>query len=469
MAENYFGITDTGRQRENNEDTFIASSIVKDRFIAAGVIDGVGGYKGGEVAADIAKHALLDYFKKTAVDVVSMLGQAILSANQKILIEKQKVAANNKMACVLTVVLVEKKANKFYYAHVGDTRLYLFRDNSLVKLTRDHSFVGLLEDTGRLNEEAAMTHPKRNEINKALGFEAPIVNVAEYIETGESPFLPGDLLLLCSDGLTDMINKADITAILSQEKTLEEKGKELIDAANDAGGKDNITVVLVQNDRTPVKYAATKSGLLKKNKINDEENLGIEKNESNNPLKKSYSKNLLIFFLSLIALLSAGAFLWERYWKPAQQNISNEEILTGAKVYDQTFQDTINNSTEFKLLLSDSLFGSKIFLQDTVFINKDSIQISGDINTTITSDTSSEKRLALYISPSVKYVLFNNLTIQNANIIINAQNMDVLHFQEVQFKDAQLFIVNSFQNASFSGSIKDIDVAVKDSSEKVNQ
>lgn len=113
MAENYFGITDTGRQRENNEDTFIASSILKDRFIAAGVIDGVGGYKGGEVAADIAKHAILDYFKKTAVDVVSMLGQAILSANQKILIEKQKVAANNKMACVLTVVLVEKKLINF--------------------------------------------------------------------------------------------------------------------------------------------------------------------------------------------------------------------------------------------------------------------------------------------------------------------------------------------------------------------
>lgn len=78
------------------------------------------------------------------------------------------------------------------------------------------------------------------------------------------PFLPGDLLLLCSDGLTDMINKADITAILSQEKTLEDKGKQLIDAANAAGGKDNITVVLVQNDRTPVKYTATKSGRVKK-------------------------------------------------------------------------------------------------------------------------------------------------------------------------------------------------------------
>ncbi len=469
MAENYFGITDTGRQRENNEDTFIASSDVKDRFIVAGVIDGVGGYKGGEVAADIAKHAILDYLKKTPTHGVSMLGEALLSANQKILIEKQKVAANSKMACVLTVVLIEKKANKFYYAHVGDTRLYLFRDNSLIKITRDHSFVGLLEDTGRLNEEAAMTHPKRNEINKALGFEAPIVNVAEYFETGESPFLPGDLLLLCSDGLTDMVNKAGITAILSQERTLEEKGKGLIDAANNAGGKDNITVVLVQNDRTPVAYTAAKSGRIKKNKNNDQENPDIGNKESNNPSKKNYSKNLIIFLLSLIALFSAAAFLWDRYWKPAPQTISNEEFLTGAKVYDQTFQDTINNSPEFKLILSDSLFGSKIYLQDTVFIQKDSIQISGDINTTITSDTSSGKRIALYISPSVKYVLFNNLNIQNANIIINAQNMDVLHFQEVHFKDAHLFIINSFQNASFSGSIKDIDVAVKDSSEKVNQ
>ena len=119
------------------------------------------------------------------------------------------------MACVLTLVLADVEENKFYYAHVGDTRLYLLRDNSLVKVSNDHSFVGFLEDNGRLTEEAAMRHPKRNEINKALGFDEEQLLQPDYIETAESPFLPSDILLLCSDGLSDMINQKTITSILT--------------------------------------------------------------------------------------------------------------------------------------------------------------------------------------------------------------------------------------------------------------
>lgn len=161
------------------------------------------------------------------------------------------------MACVLTVALADISNNKFYYCHVGDTRLYLFRDNSLVKITRDHSFVGFLEDSGRLSEEAAMRHPKRNEINKALGFDASI-RAEDYIETGESPFLPGDTILLCSDGLSDMVGNSAMTAVLNTGKSLSVKAKALVDAANEAGGKDNITVVLVQNNKSPLKQTATK-------------------------------------------------------------------------------------------------------------------------------------------------------------------------------------------------------------------
>jgi serine/threonine protein phosphatase PrpC len=470
MGENYFGITDIGKHRQNNEDTFIANTILNNRFIAACVIDGVGGYEGGEVAADIAKHALLDHFKNPIPDTITMLRQALLSANQNILIEKQKVTGNNKMACVLTVVLVENKANKFYYAHVGDTRLYLFRDNSLVKITMDHSFVGLLEDSGRLDEEAAMTHPKRNEINKALGFEAPIVNATEYFETGESPFLPGDLLLLCSDGLTDMIDKSAITAILSLNKSLEEKGKALIDAANNTGGKDNITVVLVQNNLTSANHLATKRGRTKNpQKVNETE---TENNSIDFSSEKSKPKNQgLIFFLALVALLSTAAFLWQYFKKDKTNNIANSaNVIPGSnKVYDQSFQDTINNSPGTVLLLTDSLFGSNIFIQDTVFINKDSIHITGGINSIITADTLAKKAVPLVISPSVKYLLFENLHIRNTDIIINAQNLDVLSFKDVQFTNAHLVIINQFKNGSFSGSIKDMGVADKDSSENLNQ
>jgi len=161
--------------------------------------------------------------------------------------------------------LILRETN-FNYAHVGDTRLYLFRDNSLVKVTHDHSFVGFLEDSGRLSEEAAMQHPKRNEINKALGFDEEKFLEPDYIETGESPFLPGDILLLCSDGLSDMLNSRTIIGILSSPQNIKEKSKELINAANKAGGKDNITVVLLQNNKPPIQQEATKPLLIKKNR-----------------------------------------------------------------------------------------------------------------------------------------------------------------------------------------------------------
>ncbi len=155
------------------------------------------------------------------------------------------------MACVLTCVVADIKNNKLWYSHVGDTRIYLLRDHSLVKISTDHSAIGFLEESGRLSEEEAMRHPRRNEINKALGFEEDIAVIEDFIETGESPFLPGDTILLCSDGLTDMVNSSEITTVLNSDMSLSVKTKSLIDAANNAGGNDNITVVLIENNKQP--------------------------------------------------------------------------------------------------------------------------------------------------------------------------------------------------------------------------
>jgi serine/threonine protein phosphatase PrpC len=237
MNENYFGLSDTGKMRDNNEDAFIAERILKDRYIMACVIDGVGGYEGGEIAAHIAREYILSYFSIPSGEMITMMREAMMLANEKIYEERLKEAQNQSMACVLTMAVADIENHKFYYAHIGDTRLYLFRDNSLVKITKDHSFVGFLEDTGRLTEEEAMNHPKRNEINKALGFDAQMRSSAEYIETGESPFLPGDILLLCSDGLSDMVSNKEITSILINNKTLAEKCKSLVEAANNSGGR----------------------------------------------------------------------------------------------------------------------------------------------------------------------------------------------------------------------------------------
>ena len=257
MAELYFGITDTGLVRDNNEDAFIAQRIMGNRFVIGCAIDGVGGYSGGEVAAALAREAILNYFSVPSGDAISMMKEAFVHANEKILAEKQREKEYESMACVVTLALVDLENNIFYYAHVGDTRLYLLRDRSLVKVSKDHSFVGFLEDTGRLTEEEAMAHPKRNEINKALGF-ADGVSEPDYIETGQSPFLPGDVLLLCSDGLTDLVANNEMTALLTGKGSLKEKATALVAAANAKGGKDNITVVLVKNDKKPTKQVATK-------------------------------------------------------------------------------------------------------------------------------------------------------------------------------------------------------------------
>ena len=136
-------------------------------------------------------------------EVIPVLTDAFAEANEKIWQERHAVKEHDKMACVVTLAVADLSSNQFYFAHLGDTRLYLFRDGSLVKITHDQSFVGFLEDSGRLSESEAMKHVKRNEIDKALGFKTKI-HSGDDIETGQSPFLPGDLLLLCNDGLTKM-------------------------------------------------------------------------------------------------------------------------------------------------------------------------------------------------------------------------------------------------------------------------
>src|SRR5690348_16668919 len=162
MADNFFGITDQGKMRDNNEDRFIAQTlpvrqtgILHKRYVLACVIDGVGGYEGGEIASGLAHDSIINYLQKPFQEIIPALKNALTAANEKIYKRKQSEDAINEMACVLTLALADIQENKFYYAHVGDTRLYLLRDNSLVKVTKDHSFVGFLEDSGRLSEADA--------------------------------------------------------------------------------------------------------------------------------------------------------------------------------------------------------------------------------------------------------------------------------------------------------------------------
>jgi hypothetical protein len=172
------------------------------------------------------------------------------------------------MCCVLTAAVADAAAGVVYFAHVGDTRLYRYRKNVLEKLTRDHSFVGLREDAGQISEHEAMNHPQRNQILREVGSTFHRIDDEDFIEYGKEDLIPGDCLLLCSDGLTDMVTVQQISTILATQAALNAKVNNLIALANEMGGHDNITVVLLKNNR--VKQPATGTKVKKPVKAKNE-------------------------------------------------------------------------------------------------------------------------------------------------------------------------------------------------------
>ncbi|MEP6684573.1 MAG: protein phosphatase 2C domain-containing protein [Parafilimonas sp.] len=446
MADNFYGVTDAGKMRDNNEDNFIAQTIVSGKYIAGCVIDGVGGYEGGEIAAALARTAILNTIKKTSGDVIEVLRKAIIAANQKILTEKQTSGENTQMACVLTLALADINENKFYYAHVGDTRLYLFRDKSLVKVTHDHSFVGFLEDSGRITEEAAMQHPKRNEINKALGFDDEKFTEADYIETGESPFLPGDILLLCSDGLSDMLNSRTIIGILNSPQSIKERSRALIEAANLAGGKDNITVVLLQNNKLPLQHEATKPVAVKKNEPLKEEVIQQEI-ITEKDVRHKRSGGIGVRFLAVLCLVSLAALAWFIY-NDYFANKQPKKIFTDAlpvvrNASEKKLSDSINNTDSENIVLKNIVGETQtIIFNDSLFIRKDSLHIIGN-GITLTAD-SLYKGAALIISSNCKYILLDSITLENFDIGVLVRNK-ALHLKNVKFRNCRIPVLYEMQ------------------------
>jgi PPM family protein phosphatase len=431
MAENFFGITDRGKIRENNEDTFIAEKIAGGKLIAACVIDGVGGYEGGEVAAQIAKDCISEHLHNVKEDITAALTQAIIESNENIYKENQLRNQQQPMACVLTLAVADVEGNQFHYAHVGDTRLYLLRGDTLVKVTHDHSFVGFLEDSGRLSEEEAMKHPKRNEINKALGFDLQIQSYADYIETGNSPFLPGDILLLCSDGLTDMVNAGDITNILIQNIPLAQKAEALIAAANEAGGKDNVTVVLVHNNKKPLKQKAAKP----KRAVEEEEDGAVaEPVVPPAPRRKRGSSKPVIAILTLLCVISIAGFLWQLLKNNKVQSaaIVPQEIKKDRNEQELKLQSFLDTVTAHKVKLNDSIFGKIITLTDTLIIDKDSLVIDG--NGIMLRASEGYKNVALLVSEKSTGVYLQNIILENFDIGLLAQSKAV-GFLNVQFRN----------------------------------
>jgi serine/threonine protein phosphatase PrpC len=453
MADYFYGITDKGKRREKNEDTFFARQTIDKRFIVASVIDGVGGYEGGDIAAGIARSVIMEGLETLSENVIEDLRHVIITANAEINTKKKETGVHEKMACVLTCVVADIKNNKCWYAHVGDTRMYLLRDHSLVKISKDHSVVGFLEESGRLSEEEAMRHPRRNEINKALGFEEDISTPEDFIETGESPFLPGDILLLCSDGLTDMIGSGPIMKVLTSKKNLISKAKALVDAANAAGGNDNITAVLVKNNNWPKENPEPVTPERRKAEIA----APAPTNETSpepviSPVKKSNRSRIAFLVIILIGLAAVSLTVaFQKNKKPAITNAI--PIPTVKKKNAQLVQliSHVNDSSKSYALPPGQ---SVPEINDPIVIRKDSFHLEG--KGAVLSAGKLYKGPAFIINSTAKHIVLDSLVFENFDVgmVVQKNNITFRHVRFINCRVPVQYLV-SFPDSVISGRFKD--------------
>ena len=234
--------SDRGLVRDHNEDRFWMDA-ERGAFL---VVDGIGGQAGGERAAETAVAAISESITTPGVEAgaAARVSAAIAAANNCIYTQAREHRELAGMACVLTLALVE--GEQVTIGHVGDSRLYVIADGAIRKVTSDHSPVGQVEDAGELTEAEAMAHPRRNEVFRDVGSRPRTADEGEFVEICQCE-LPGDgAMLLCSDGLSDHLTSRRIQEIAERyDGDPTETARRLVDAANQAGGRDNITVVFV--------------------------------------------------------------------------------------------------------------------------------------------------------------------------------------------------------------------------------
>ncbi len=232
-------MTDVGRVRSANEDS-LGEALTPNGHLFV-VCDGMGGHVGGAVASSKAVESLIEFFQKDTYDnPIQALDHALSFANEQIYAATMIQPELKGMGTTAVVVLVRNE--ECFIAHVGDSRIYLFSDGKLNRLTKDHSYVQTLVDANIIADEDAENHPNKNQILQALGI-APVVKSTVC----SSPVLPkkGDVFLLCSDGLNGMVNDREMERLLNQNQ-VEEWQNILINAALEAGGKDNVTASLIE-------------------------------------------------------------------------------------------------------------------------------------------------------------------------------------------------------------------------------
>ncbi|MDC1493032.1 Stp1/IreP family PP2C-type Ser/Thr phosphatase, partial [Flavobacteriaceae bacterium] len=243
MKLNYFSKTVVGLVRKANEDSIGNITTPNNSNINLRIVcDGMGGHIGGAEASTIAVNSIQEYFSNTPNSVPQIaLNEAITFANMQIFGSAQANPDFKGMGTTCTVLL--EIEGLIYIAHVGDSRIYIHTDEKIYRITKDHSYVQGLVDKGEISDQQMESHPKKNQLTRALGIAADV-----DVEIASKPILAktGDIFLLCSDGLNGLINDRMINSVINTKDPLEIKCHNLITMAEAAGGHDNISVDLIE-------------------------------------------------------------------------------------------------------------------------------------------------------------------------------------------------------------------------------
>ena len=298
--------THIGQVRQANEDYF-GNFETKNGYVFI-VCDGMGGHVGGAKASQIAVGIIRDCLQqldyKTPYEALS---QSIVAASDAILAYAENNPELVGMGTTCVAILVV--GSDVYYAHVGDSRIYLFSNKKLTRITKDHSFVQNMIDSGGLTEEEAEKHPRKNEITNALGLKnmkPPTVCTAQ-IQAAK-----GDVFLLCSDGLSGMVSDSEMVSVLKNSMELQGKANLLIDLANKAGGTDNITVQIVEMIHSPYSKTITNIPVASK------------ENKTNKNWKKD--KKTVVIITAILLTLGGSAYFLRNKFIPKSKTPINDSI-----------------------------------------------------------------------------------------------------------------------------------------------
>ena len=237
-------ITDTGKVRTHNEDSVMIVKNLSGEYLMV-VADGMGGHKAGEVASSIVVNGLTDKFKVLDTigekqDAVNWIRAKAKELNEDIFKYTEEFKESKGMGTTLVLAVVTK--DYILFGNVGDSSGFVMKKNSLYKVTKDHTLVNLLVETGELTKEEAQNHPRKNVLMRALGANNPIdVDVFDVD-------INSDAILLCSDGLTNMLSVSQIERVLNSDLGIEEKIVKLIKKSNLRGGTDNVSIAYLEMD-----------------------------------------------------------------------------------------------------------------------------------------------------------------------------------------------------------------------------